>query len=85
MRDINLDGKLDVAVLEFVIEMNNYRVVVLTGDGTGHFSSPLRLPAGQQPQDVIFADLNGDGRPDLVSSSFSNVYTRGIPCSNGVA
>ncbi len=31
-----------------------------------NFSNPVRLPTGQDPYSVSVADLNGDGRPDLI-------------------
>src|ERR1700683_5472048 len=31
-----------------------------------NFSNPVRIPTGQDPYSVSVADLNGDGRPDLI-------------------
>src|SRR5262249_22957826 len=41
------------------------RVGVLRGNGDGSFQPPLTLPAGNRPRQVVVADLNGDGIPDL--------------------
>jgi hypothetical protein len=62
LADVNMDGKLDLAVTNS--ESNT--VSILLGNGDGTFQSYLELPSGSQPQSVAVADLNGDTRPDLV-------------------
>ena len=32
----------------------------------GHFAAPITVPAGIAPSDIAVADINGDGRPDIV-------------------
>jgi hypothetical protein len=39
---------------------------VLLGHGDGTFAAALEYPAGLGPSALATADLNGDGRPDLV-------------------
>ena len=34
-----------------------------------------RLPSGQYPNDVVAADFNGDGKPDLAIPDSDNTYT----------
>ena len=42
---------------------------VLTVDGKGGFATEVRYTVGAQPVSLIAADLNGDGRLDLVSAN----------------
>jgi hypothetical protein len=72
--DVNGDGKADI-----VATINNYQntgcpineVAVFTGLGTGKFSKPVFYSTGASAQsnDVFLADVNGDGKPDIVISS----------------
>ena len=75
--DINGDGKIDLIVA------NNYggnfdsTLTVLTNDGHGGFviaSSPI---VGIQAQCVVAADINGDGKVDLISANYGNFYANG--------
>ena len=62
--DFNGDGASDLAVMDSTAKT----LAILLSDGTGHFvaaaGSPVHL-AGT-PANVVAADVNGDGRPDLV-------------------
>jgi hypothetical protein len=68
--DINVDGNLDLAIANFL----DGTVDVRYGDGHGGFSAPLSLTFpnlynnGSSPTPVrpVIADVNGDGRLDLV-------------------
>jgi hypothetical protein len=72
--DVNGDGKADI-----VATINNYQntgcpideVAVFTGLGTGKFSKPVFYSTGASAQsnDVFLADVNGDGKPDIVISN----------------
>jgi hypothetical protein len=44
-------------------------VSVLLGNGTGNFQPPQRFIAGTAPRAMTVADLNGDGKPDLVTGN----------------
>ena len=67
--DFNGDGKLDVAVAD---ERGAGRVYVLLGDGAGSFGmSNYFLALANQPAAVAAADVDSDGRPDLVAATRS--------------
>jgi hypothetical protein len=42
---------------------------VLLGRGDGTFQEQRRLDVGDRPSSLVVADLNGDGRPDLVTAN----------------
>jgi hypothetical protein len=67
--DINGDGKPDLIVENMNCENGCPvgTVSLLRGNGDGTFASPLNFPAGVfRANSVAVADLNGDGRPDMV-------------------
>ena len=63
--DFNGDGILDLVTDSWADD----RVVVLFGDGKGRFATPgTYVSVGRHPyQRVRVADLNGDGRADIIS------------------
>jgi len=62
--DWNGDGKPDIAA---VTQADQTSIDVLLGDGTGNFTELAALPATEDdPVYIATADLNGDGKPDLV-------------------
>ncbi|MFJ3908916.1 FG-GAP-like repeat-containing protein [Streptomyces vinaceus] len=65
--DLNGDGHADLVVSSTLTN----EVVVLQGDGTGAFAGPLAfgLAGGVNPQATAVADLDGDGRPDVVTAN----------------
>ncbi len=72
--DVNSDGKADI-----VATIQNYsatgcpmnEVAIFTGLGTGKFKAPVFYSTGASVQstDVFLADLNGDGKLDIVTSN----------------
>ncbi|MBL8633657.1 MAG: VCBS repeat-containing protein, partial [Myxococcales bacterium] len=68
--DVNGDGKMDLA---FAAPVGNAIGVVL-GTGTGAFGneSLVSVPAGSNPAYLAAADLNGDGKLDLVTANQGN-------------
>ena len=76
LADLNGDGRLDLVTANF----NSSDVSVLLGNGDGTFQSEQRFAAGdgffRGPSSVVVADLNGDGKPDIVTAnSFSDTVS----------
>jgi hypothetical protein len=65
--DYNGDGYTDLAVANFSFGQANGTVDILVGKGDGTFTLTAQSPitVGSQPNDVVTADFNGDGKPDL--------------------
>lgn len=61
--DLEGDGALDLLVADF----NTPNLYTYRGDGTGTFAPAVRVDAGGPVRDVVAADLNRDGRTDLVT------------------
>ena len=83
--DFNADGIRDVAV----VRSGANEVQVLQGDGTGYFFEVANLPLPAVPLSVVAQDLNGDGKPDIAVSnwtnaSLSNAYAT-VFINNGVS
>jgi trimeric autotransporter adhesin len=56
--DFNRDGKADLAATT-----DSSKVAVLLGNGSGGFGTATKFTAGGDPQNLISADFNRDGRP----------------------
>jgi len=65
--DVTGDGRVDIVAAGF----NADEVVVFPGDGAGGFGDALHLTigSGQTPYDVTLADVDGDGRLDIVTAN----------------
>ena len=91
--DVNGDGKMDLIVANFCDEVSNCTctdsvcdygsVGVLLGNGDGTFQPAVTyLAGGYFTQSVAVADVNGDGKPDLLvindcTSAINCAYTVG--------
>jgi uncharacterized repeat protein (TIGR03803 family) len=68
--DLNADGKLDLLVANVCASSNNCNggmVSVLLGNGDGTFQTAVTYASGGgQANSVAVADVNGDGKPDLL-------------------
>ena len=64
--DFNGDGHFDVAV------SGGANIAILLGKGDGTFQPATFFPAGSGP--ILVADLNGDGKPDLIANSPFQVF-----------
>ena len=70
--DFNGDGKLDLAVANAAIQypFTPGNLTVFFGDGHGGFTLSHTYSAGNWPRGLAVADLNGDGKPDLVVTDY---------------
>ena len=59
--DFNRDGHADLGFTD------GYSLEIAFGDGTGGFSAPVTYPGPAGP--LAYADINGDGIPDLITGS----------------
>jgi len=63
--DFNGDGKLDLVLTS----PGDNSVVVMLGDGTGHFGAPASYGVSSAPAYVTVGDFNGDGKLDLATAN----------------
>ena len=72
--DFNRDGNRDLAVLNSGSATDPGGVSVLLGTGSGQFGTAATYAVGANPRTLATADVNGDGKPDLIVAT-------GIPSS----
>jgi hypothetical protein len=77
--DVNGDSKPDLVVANYYPTSS---VGVLLGNGDGTFQAAVTYDSGgQQPISVASADVNGDGKPDLLVANV--LYSVGVLLGNG--
>lgn len=67
--DFNRDAKLDLLMNDRTRSIDQYRLVVVPGDGQGGLGTPLRSTPfpGVYNSRALVADLNGDGLSDVIT------------------
>ncbi len=79
--DVNSDGNLDA----LTANIGTRTLSVLLGNGAGGFTLQPNSPspgANNPPYSVAIADVNGDGKPDALTTNF-NTGTLGVLLGNG--
>jgi hypothetical protein len=78
LEDLNADGAPDVVVAGFQLHSGDGQLLVLLGKGNGKLGKRVIYDTGEIGSfSVTIADLNGDGRPDLIAPN-SVSYDLGI-------
>jgi uncharacterized protein (TIGR03437 family) len=79
--DFNGDHKLDVAILCFTVQ-TSFQISVLLGDGKGGFQAPsvINVPALASFGKLLAADMNGDGKADLIFTEIAGQQATTMPC-----
>jgi hypothetical protein len=69
--DFNHDGKVDVISANSGADS----LSVLLGKGNGRFIEERDFPTGERPDQMVLADFNNDGLPDVATVNVGNNFT----------
>ena len=88
LADVNLDGNLDLLLNDLPpFGTTGFQVSVELGNGNATFGAPLTVLANYVVADLKVADMNQDGKPDVVVAAAnlagSDVSTAGIVIISG--
>ena len=70
--DFNHDGAMDFAISSYYPENGGPGIEVFLGNGDGTFKPPIKYVVTNGAGPLAVGDLNHDGNPDLVASSFGS-------------
>jgi hypothetical protein len=73
---VDRDGNLDLVV----VNSTDNTLTVLRGNGLGAFGAPATVSTGTEPNDVVVADIDRDGRSDIAVGHYvANDSVVGLP------
>jgi hypothetical protein len=64
--DLTGTGTTDLVVANFAA--GNVSVLLQTSPGSGQYQNAMNVATGGNPNDVVIADVNGDGRNDVIAA-----------------
>jgi uncharacterized repeat protein (TIGR01451 family) len=80
--DFNRDGKPDLGMLMYDSSQSQSHIKVFLNNGSGVFAQTTDIPLGTFIGTGLFADVNGDGNPDFVST-ISGVFRLAVRLGDG--
>lgn len=80
--DINSDSKADLAITN-VNDQNTVSIFRNTSvGGTISFATPVNFVVGTHPMSITLADINGDGKPDIITGNWTSSGTISVLQNN---
>jgi uncharacterized protein (TIGR03437 family) len=79
--DLNGDGRLDLVT--GVVGGSRSAIAILLGIGDGTFQSPVQVSSNTAPPSISIADLDGDGKPDLLLADCCGLVEASFMLGNG--